>query len=154
MKITNLNHYKKMFVVYKTIPLILATALGILAFAWSIVDVSAFSYVNSFYPNSSYYGILHCSSLVFALFIWWIIGAALVFASFFISSIMLSPTILRTEFALGQIEKNELSELNGEKAKFCRKCGTKILSWANYCPKCGQAIIAENDKNTQNKNNN
>ena len=86
--------YKKFYSIYKKLPGIVSIILAVLVFAWSIVDVSVFSY-SGYY--SSYYGVMQIESLFLALIIWWAIGAVLCAATWFFSALFVSATVARTD---------------------------------------------------------
>ena len=89
--------YQKLYNSYRKLPSICSLILGILVFAWSIVDVSVFGYHSRY---SDYYGIMELRSAVLVLVIWWAIGAILCVLTYYLTSLSISPTIARTDAVL------------------------------------------------------
>ena len=96
-------NYKRFYEIYKKMPAIISIILASLVFIWSIVDVAAFSYRGSYYQR--YYGIMHLDTPFLAMFIWWLIGAVLVFAAYFFTVLPISATVVRTDAILEIKEK-------------------------------------------------
>lgn len=100
----NIN-YKRLYEIYKKMPMIVSITLASLVFIWSIVDVAVFS-------HSSYYGIMELPSPILPILIWWIIGAVLTCAIYFFSSLLISAVVVRTD-AIVEMSKN-ISVLKAE----------------------------------------
>ena len=80
-------NYKKMYEIYKKLPLINFITTCVLSLAWGIIDYCEF--------------ITAISDLDFgAIFIWLLIGAAFGGIVMFFTCVAISPTILRTDATL------------------------------------------------------
>lgn len=88
--------YAFFYKIYKKIPAISAIAVAVSVFVFSIVDVS------------SYY-IICTDFVILDLLIWWSIGAIAAFATWFISAMTVSATILRTD-AMIEIESSNKTD--------------------------------------------
>lgn len=99
--------YEKMYGFYKKLPKILAIVIAVLFFIWSIVDVSVF-------VNGSYYGVMLLPSPLLGMLIWWLIGALISYCSYLISSIVISPTVLRTDAVIEWQMANKAENKKGE----------------------------------------
>ncbi len=106
--------YKKYYGLYKKLPGILAIAIAVLFFIWSIVDLAAFSYVSHSWLYGSKYGIMGLPSWFLVLLIWWIIGAITAACTWFFSAIAVSATVARTDAAI-EIN-NKIHETNDTQA--------------------------------------
>ena len=79
--------YKKAYNIYKKMPLISFVSTVVLALAWGILDAVEF--------------ITGIGELEFgAVVVWLLIGAVFAFIPAFLTSIIISPTVLRTDAAL------------------------------------------------------
>ena len=85
--------YAKRYETYRNLPAISSIILGVLVLIWSIVDVATFG---SYYS----YGIMRLESAGMALFIWWAIGAVLCALTYYLTSLSIAPTIVRTDAVL------------------------------------------------------
>ena len=90
--------YKKFYKFYKKLPQILAIICAVLFFAWSILDVFVISY-----PFG--YGMFDQTYALVALIIWWGIGLIPCILTYFITAIIISATVLRTDAAIEINEK-------------------------------------------------
>jgi len=79
---------------YKKIPMYIAILNALAFFAWSIIDVCVFQ-VTSY--DSVKYGILGIESAFLEILVWWIIGAIITLLNFFLATIFMSPTVMRTD---------------------------------------------------------
>lgn len=89
--------YNKFYKIYKKLPNILAIIIAVLVFIWSIVDVAVFSREGY---HDTYYGVMHLPSRFLALFIWWLIGVVLAFATYFFAALPVAATVVRTDAVL------------------------------------------------------
>ena len=84
------------FQLYARLPKILTIVLAALYFIWSIVDPAVFqTEVEVGWRNyETVYGVMQLSSFGLAMIIWWLIGAANCFITYFCTKLLLAYPVL------------------------------------------------------------
>ena len=94
---------EKYFSFFTKLPKILTIALAVIFFIWSIVDPAVFQ---SSYLSSNY-GIMQLNTFFGAMIIWWLIGAVVCVATYFLSKLAVSYKILHIYYLQEIKEKIE-----------------------------------------------
>lgn len=93
-------NYKKFYNILKKLPGIIAMAIVVASFIWSIVDVCVFSFESYYFTYDSFYGIMQLSSPVLSILIWWVIGIVSATISWLICTLAITPTVVKLDAIL------------------------------------------------------
>lgn len=148
-----INLYENNFALYKKLPQIILIIQCSLILIWSIVDAAAFTKTTySKYSSETFYGIMQVPSPFLVLIIWWLIGAGLALLNYFLTTLIIAPTVLQTQAAVEYLHRSQAASSNPSFVSseemhdsYCMYCGAKLANGDKTCPNCGMPLEPSDD---------